>query len=653
MLIKIRNFLFGKPHDPFDRSTRKGISLVAFFAWVGLGSDGISSSCYGPEEAFIALGMHEELAIYLAIATALTVFIISYAYTQVIELFPNGGGGYRVATRLLGKYAGLVSGSALIVDYVLTIAISTVASVDAIFSFSPGNWQIIKLPIAIFLILLLGVLNLRGMKESIKFLMPIFLGFIVTHIFLIVYGILSHGYGIPDLIPQAAIESKNIQASFGLIFLLSLFLKSFSMGGGTYTGLEAVSNNVHTLAEPRVKTAKFTMFLVAISLAFTAAGIILLYLLWGSGKIEGQTLNASVFYSITENWFIGDFKVGSVFVPIVLILEAGLLLVAANSGFLAGPSVIANMANDEWMPKSFSSLSSRLVVKNGILFMAISAVLTILITGGTVHVLIVLYSINVFITFSLSLLGLSIYWIRNRRRKPKWIRKLLISLFGFIVCGGILSITIFEKFYEGGWVTLLITSIFIAIGLCVKRKYCDLKKRLLQKETNFCNYENIAPTAIDQEIDKNAPTAAIIVDQTFGSGMHCLLEIKKLFPDIFRNFIFLTVGEFDSNNFKEERRWREMRKKTKTLLHKYRNYCNADGHFAKAYVGYGTDLIEKLNQLSDRVIKDYPNSIFFGTKFIFDKESIFTQLLYNHTSDIMQRKLQNKGYKMVILPTKV
>ena len=135
MIKKIRNFLFGPPRNPFDQETRKSISLVAFLAWIGLGADGISSSCYGPEEAFLALGSHEELAIYLAIATAFTVFIISYAYTQVIELFPNGGGGYRVATRLLGKYAGLVSGSALIIDYVLTIAISIASGVDAIFIF--------------------------------------------------------------------------------------------------------------------------------------------------------------------------------------------------------------------------------------------------------------------------------------------------------------------------------------------------------------------------------------------------------------------------------------------------------------------------------------------------------------------------------------
>lgn len=652
MINGIRNFLLGKPKDPFDKETRNSISLIAFLAWVGLGADGISSSCYGPEEAFLALGTHEELAIYLAIATAITVFIISYAYTQVIELFPNGGGGYRVATRLLGPYAGLVSGCALIIDYVLTIAISVASGIDAMFSFLPSDWQFLKIFCAIILILLLAFLNLRGMKESIKFLLPIFLGFMISHVAFIVYGILAHSYGLSDLIPKAVNESSDLADSAGLLFVVSLFLKAFSMGGGTYTGLEAVSNNVNTLSQPRIKTAKITMFLVAISLAFMAAGIILIYLLWNVEKIDGQTLNASAFYAISQDWKINDFSIQNLIVPIVLLLETGLLLVAANAGMLAGPQVVANMAVDEWMPKHFSSLSSRLVVKNGILFMALSAIATIIITKGVVRVLVVLYSINVFITFSLSLLGLVIYWSRHRR-KPKWRRKLIVASVGFVVCFSILVITIFEKFYEGGWITILITSIFILVGFAIKNLYAKLRKALEQNETQFSDYENIKECIITQRVDKNAPTAAIIVDQMFGSGMNCLLTIKKTFPNIFKNFIFVTAGEFDSNTFSEEKKWREMRRKTKSILRKYRNYCNASGRFAKAYVGYGTDIIEKLDQLTDRVIKDYPNTVFFGTKFIFDNDNVYGQLLYNQTSYIMQKKLHVKGRTMVVLPMNI
>lgn len=652
MLKKIRNSLFGKPKNPFDKDTRKSISLIAFLAWVGLGADGISSSCYGPEEGFLALGNHQELAIYLAIATALTVFIISYAYTQVIELFPNGGGSYRVATRLLGPYAGLVSGSALVIDYILTISISVSAGVDAFLSFLPPHYHFLKIFLAIGLVLLLALLNLRGMKESIKFLMPIFLGFMVSHVGIILYGIFAHKAGLPTLLPEAARESSELGDAMGLLFVVSLFLKAFSMGGGTYTGLESVSNNVNTLSQPRVRTAKLTMLMVALSLAFMAAGIIILYLLWGVEKVDGQTLNATTFYAITADWSISGNNISYITVVTLLLLETGLLFVAANSGMLAGPQVIANMAIDEWMPKYFASLSSRLVVKNGIIFMTLAAIFTIIITGGTVKILVILYSINVFITFSMSLLGLTIYWL-NHRKKPKWQRKLITSIVGFITCFAILIITIFEKFYEGSWITLLITSVLVIIGYSIKRLYKKLRAALKQSDESFSGYENIARCSVSGVMDKSAPTAAIILDETFGGAMHSLLKIKTTFPGIYKNFIFVTAGAVDSNTFKEEKKWREMRRKTKATLTKLRNYCNANDRFARAYVGYSTDTTEKLEQLTDRVLKDYPNTIFFGTKYIFNNDNIIVQLLYNHISNIMQRKLEIKGRTMVVLPMKI
>ncbi|MDE1990480.1 MAG: APC family permease, partial [Betaproteobacteria bacterium] len=190
---KISEVLLGPPRDPLAPETRQHIALIAFFAWVGLGADGLSSSAYGPEEAFKALGTHTHLSLYLALATALTVFLISTAYNQVIELFPMGGGGYKVATQLIGPYAGLVSGAALIVDYVLTIAISVASGVDAVFSLGPPSWQPNKLFTELALTLLLMFLNLRGIKESIKILTPIFIGFVITHVFIIIYGIASRG----------------------------------------------------------------------------------------------------------------------------------------------------------------------------------------------------------------------------------------------------------------------------------------------------------------------------------------------------------------------------------------------------------------------------------------------------------------------------
>ena len=189
--------LIGPGRDVRDPQIFHRLSLVAFLAWVGLGSDGLSSSCYGPEEAFLALGSHHYLAVFLALLTALTVFVISASYSQTIDEFPSGGGGYVVATKLLGKYCGLISGCALIVDYVLTISISIASGADAIFSFLPAEWLPFRFWLSITVVILMIGMNLRGVKESVLSLLPIFLSFVAMHSMLVIYAIGSRGYELP------------------------------------------------------------------------------------------------------------------------------------------------------------------------------------------------------------------------------------------------------------------------------------------------------------------------------------------------------------------------------------------------------------------------------------------------------------------------
>src|SRR6476661_8299922 len=188
MLGRLRGVLLGAPKNLFDPRIHHNLALIAFFAWVGLGSDGLSSSCYGPEEAYLTLGHHTHLAVYLMVATVATVFLISASYSQIIELFPTGGGGYLVATKLLGPTPGIISGCALDIDYVLTISVSVAAGCDAVFSGIPPEWQGLKLSIEFLIIFGLTGLNMRGVKESVLILTPIFLAFIVSHAALIGFG---------------------------------------------------------------------------------------------------------------------------------------------------------------------------------------------------------------------------------------------------------------------------------------------------------------------------------------------------------------------------------------------------------------------------------------------------------------------------------
>ncbi len=651
----LKHFLFGRPLDPFKQDTRKHIALITFLAWIGLGADGISSSCYGPEEAFLALGTHTQLGIFLALLTGITVFLISTAYLQVIDLFPNGGGGYKVASTLLGARAGLVSGSALIVDYVLTIAISVASSVDALFSILPPVFLAYKLPAEIGLVLLLTHLNMRGMKESIKVLMPIFLGFIITHFVLIVYGITSHKQGLTEIFPEAIRETRSAASDIGWFALLALFFKAFSLGGGTYTGLEAVSNSLHNLAEPKVRTGKNTMLCVALSLAFTAAGITLLYLLWDVYHVPGETLNATAFRKITAGWEIGGVQVSPYVVGISMLFEAGLLFVAANTGFLAGPSVLANLAVDRWMPHLFSALSSRLVTKNGVLLMGSAAIGALLITQGAVSLLVVLYSINVFLTFTLSIAGLLVYRWRHRKENFRHRLKMIIPFFSFIVCASILITTLMEKFLTGGWITVLVTGVVILIGTLIKRHYVRVQHYIEKTEKELVKAldQDRGPVTEIPRIDHSKPTAVFLVSETNASGLRTFLWVQQAFPNVFENFVFVSVGEIDTEEFVNRGKWNQLRRDTRFMLKHYVDYCHSKGLSSTYFHAYGTDIVEKLTDLTDRIAQEFPNSTFFATRLISDNENFITQLLHNQTAYILQRRLHNKGRTMIIMPIKL
>ncbi|HEV8552983.1 MAG TPA: APC family permease [Casimicrobiaceae bacterium] len=645
---KLRDLVIGAPLDPLSQKTRQHIALAAFLAWVGLGADGLSSSAYGPEEAFRALGAHTHLGLFMAIATAATVFIISLAYNQVIELFPTGGGGYRVATSLIGPRAGLVSGAALIVDYVLTIAISVASGVDALFSLLPMSAGAFKLGTELSLVAVLLVMNLRGMKESIKILLPIFLGFFLTHTFLIAYGILGHTEGLPHVVPDAIEDTRRLAQDIGWVGALSLFLRAYSLGGGTYTGIEAVSNNVQTLREPRVRTGKLTMFYMAVSLAFTAGGIILLYLLWRVQPVEGQTLNAVVFGKIIDSFGMTDGLSHSA-LWLVLVFEAGLLFVAANTGFLGGPQVLSNMAADSWLPHQFRHLSTRLVTQNGIVIMGLAALVIVLWSRGSVHLLVVLYSINVFLTFTLSLLGLCIYWWRARGKDWRWLHRLAFSGLGLAVTSAILGVTVIEKFGEGGWVTVVITSLVIGLCVAIHRHYDWVKARLKEVDEIF-SAAPCAKSANPPPLDPNAPTAAFMVGSSRGGGIHTVLWVQRLFPNHFRNFIFISAKAVDAQSYGGAEQIDRLRTALDRALVFYVDYCHANGLAATARFSLGTDRVDELEKLAEGVQKEYSNCVFFTSKLVFRNENWVTRLLHNQTALALQRRLHLNGMQMVILP---
>ena len=655
ILQAARRLVIGKSRDPLDPRVFQHLSLAAFLAWVGLGADGLSSSCYGPEEAFITLGAHTHLAVFLAIAMTVTIVVISASYAQIISLFPSGGGGYLVATSLLGRGAGVVSGSALVVDYAMTIAMQVAASVAALCSLAPKAVpQREQLVFALILVTFLIVLNLRGVKESVLVLVPIFLLFLVTHVLLVAFGIGSHAGAMPAVVAATARETRETWTALGAFGTLALLLRAFSMGGGTYTGIEAISNGLQILKEPRVQTGRRTMLYMAVSLSLTAGGLILCYLLAGVHRVPGRTLNAVLTERLATE-ALGPGSMAGGFLLLTLVAEGALLFVGAQAGFLDGPRVLSNMAIDSWVPHRFSLLSDRLVTQNGILVMGGAAIGILLYTGGSIDVIVVMYSINVFLTFSLSQLGMCVHWWKVRGEDPTWKRHLAINGLGLSLTATLLVATVMMKFRAGGWVTVLITGSVVGLCVLVRRHYSSL--RLLLKRTDDVLTTLRPPKPRDTgsfpkiELPKRGtPTAVFLVSGFNGLGMHAFLNVQRYFPGYFKHCIFLSVGVVDSASFKGVHELENLRKETERDLVRYVEFARGNGLAAEHHISVGTDLLDELVDLCRQVRDDWDRPIFFMSKLVFPQENALNRLLHNQTPFALQRRLQMEGMHSVIMP---
>lgn len=646
-LSRLRRKLLGKPRDINEPTVFQKISLIPIMAWIGLGADGLSSSSYGPEEAFKALGPHVYLALFLALATAVTVVVISYAYSRIIEQFPHGGGGYVVATHTISDSAGVIAGSALLVDYVLTIAVSLASCGDAIFSYLPPAWLQYKLIFVAFLIILMLFLNLRGVKESVTVLAPIFIVFVVTHILMIGYGIITHAEHAGPLVSEFRASISQDMLSIGMVGILAIFLRAFSLGGGTYTGIEAVSNAMHVMREPKVQTGKRTMVYLAASLAITAGGLFICYLLYSIKPVEGRTLNAILADATFEGW-----PLGAAIAFITILSEGALLMVGAQSGFAGGPAVMANMAIDSWLPRRFTALSERLTMQNGVFLMGGAAMLVLFYTGGSVSALVVMYSINVFLTFSLSQFGMMRLCVRTRHQDPKWRKHIIIHVIGFILCMTILGVTVFEKFEEGGWVTLMLTSALIGLCYLIRRHYMKVNLSIRQVE-DLLSTTPPGGHYNQEPLDPKERTAIMLVSGFNGAGIHSWLSVFREFPKLYKNFIFVSVGEIDSGSFKGRDEVDALKTSVNDQLQRYVTLCRSYGYPADFRTDVGTDVVDAATNLIESIVKEFPRSTVFAGKLVFRDETPFQRILHNETAFAIQRRLQFSGITAVILPVRV
>jgi K+ transporter len=305
------------------------------------------------------------------------------------------------------------------------------------------------------------------------------------------------------------------------------------------------------------------------------------------------------------------------------------------------------------VPRHFRDLSARLVRQNGIVVMGVASLAILAWTRGNVDILVVLYSINVFLTFSLSLLGMCTYWWQHRH-EGSWVRHFMLSALGLVVTSTVLVITLIEKFTEGGWLTVLVTGAVIALCFFIKRHYSDTHAQLAREDSLFAG----DPPALSEEAallkpDPAQPTAILLVGKHRGASMHALLWVNRLFPGHFKSIVFLAVGEVDAKSYEGEENLQRLQQTISASLAYYVGFCRQHGIAAEYRMAFGTHPVIEFMKLADSTMDAFPNSVCFASKLIFKRVNFLTAWLHNQTPVEIQTRLHQQGRQMVLLPMNV
>lgn len=456
----LKRFFLGPPianERASEERLSKSTALAVF------SSDALSSVAYATEEILLVLVLAS--ALYLSIPIALAIVcllaILTISYRQVISAYPSGGGSYVVASENLGHTAGLIAGSSLLVDYILTVAVSVASGVAAITSAFP-TLRPYTVEFCVFFVCLVGFANLRGTKESGKlFAVPTY-AFISGLAIMILVGLFKHYTGgdiSPDTTPIAE----------GALQPLTLFLilRAFSSGCAALTGVEAISNGVQAFKKPAQKNARTTLLWMACILGLLFLGITILASLAHIVPNHQET----VLSQLTR----GIFGPG----PIYYYLQAAtalILILAANTSFADFPRVASLMAADGYVPHQLQNKGDKLAYSNGIIMLSIFAILLLVVFRGSTSRLIPLYAVGVFTSFTLSQAGMVKHWFKERR--SGWKKRAAINGLGGLTTFVVLLVIAATKFMHGAWVVIFLIPLIIGLFLSIKRHYINIAKQL-------------------------------------------------------------------------------------------------------------------------------------------------------------------------------
>ncbi|KRM86819.1 APC family permease [Lacticaseibacillus thailandensis] len=477
----LKRFFIGRP---LKSSEEGGQKLGKLKALAMLSSDALSSVAYGTEQIVLVLTTLSAAAIWYSLPIAAFVLVLllslTLSYRQIIHAYPGGGGAYVVSSQNLGRNAGLLAGGSLLIDYMLTVAVSVSSGAEAITSAIPALYGH-EVTISLVIIFILMVMNLRGMSESASFLMvPVYL-FVVSIVIMILWGLYRIVNGSIPYAAHAAVGSVVPGITAALIF------RAFSSGSSSLTGVEAISNAVPFFKKPRAKNAAGTLAIMATILGFFFAGITFLNYWYGIVPEAKVTVLSQVAGHTFGN--------GSIMYYVIQFATALILAVAANTGFSAFPVLAFNLAKDKYMPHMYMDRGDRLGFSNGIITLAVGSAILIAIFHGSTERLIPLYAVGVFIPFTLSQSGMIRHWLKRRGTEKGLFGKTLANFSGALISFAILVI-LFVYRLPDIWPFFIIMPALLFLFYKIKHHYTNVAEQLRLERDNAKLHEYSGSTVI-------------------------------------------------------------------------------------------------------------------------------------------------------------
>ncbi len=603
-MLPLKRLLIGKPMTSDELgeqrlSKLKGLAILS--------SDALSSVAYGTEQILIVLATLGAAAFWFNLPIAIAILILLSAliisYRQIIYAYPHGGGAYMVSKENLGVNYGLVAGGSLLVDYILTVAVSVSAGTDAFTSAVPSLHDY-TIPIATFFVVIITLLNLRGLTESASILMyPVYL-FVVCIFIMIIVGVFKVVTGSidPSLHPSIGTPVAGVS--------LFILLRAFASGTSALTGVEAISNAIPNFKEPSPKNAAKTLALMGFLLAILFTGITFLSYYYGIGPKEKET----VVSQIAATTFGRDFMYF-----IIQGATTAILILAANTGFSAFPQLAFNLARDGFIPRMFTIRGDRLGYSNGIIALGVASIILIYIFQGKTESLIPLYAVGVFIPFTLSQTGMIVKWFRE---KPLgWIPKMLANLVGAIISFVVLAVFFITKL-ERVWFVLIFLPIIVYTFRRIHLHYLSVGKKL----------------RIDPEEELPVYNGNVVIVPV--AGITKVVENSLRYAQSISDHVYAVYVSFDREDEKRfEEKWKELHPDVKlvTMFSKYRSIIRPLMKFIDTVENKAQDNNMQVTVIIPQFVTKKPwhnilhnqSSLLIKTYLIFRKDVVVTTIPYH------------------------